>query len=141
MCEMDTEKFIKRLKENDLFKHGGFFKKKYNFSQVSNVILDDEDIPIETKGLYAIIQRWVTYYDDSRLEKEFIRKKSDVGVNKFDRMWQELKIKGYLKQYRVCCGNNRFIYVYDLLDTPDTSDTNTVNISITEFNDVHNKQI
>ena len=30
--------------------------------QISNYILDDENIPIDTEGLYCIIQRWITYY-------------------------------------------------------------------------------
>lgn len=130
-----SKKLIERLRIDDqLLKNGGFIKKRYNFSQVSNVILDDESIAIDTKGLYSIIQRWITYYENSQLDKEFLRKKASVGINKFDRMWDELKKFGYLKQYRISCGESRFVYVYELLDEPDLTNISTVTLSISEFN-------
>lgn len=134
---MDND-IIKRITEeivldDNKLSSGGFLKKKYNFSQVSNCILDDESIPIETKGLYVIIQRWIIYYDNGHISKEFIRKKCNVGINKFDRIWDELKKLGYLKQYRIASGKNRFLYVYDLLDEPDTTNTETINISLSAF--------
>lgn len=136
---MSNNDFLNRLsKEIELnpnkMSKGGFLKKKYNFSQVYNYILDDETIPLDTKGLYVIIQRWVTYYENGHISKDFIMKKCSVGINKFDRMWNELKTLGYLKQYRISSGKNRFIYVYDLLDKPDITNTETINVSLREFN-------
>lgn len=122
--------------DSDRLYTGGFLKKRYNFSQISNCILDDENVPIDTKGLYSIIQRWITYYENGHISKEFIRKKCNVGINKFDRMWDELKKLGYLKQYRIASGKNRFIYVYDLLDDPDLSNTETINISLNVFKQI-----
>lgn len=124
------------LKFNNILENGGFIRKRYNFSQVSNYILDDENIPIETRGLYVIIQRWITYYENGHISKEFIRKKCSVGIDKFDRMWKELKVLGYLKQYRIASGKNRFIYVYDLLDEPDTTNTETITLSLQMFKQI-----
>lgn len=134
----DINNIMKRITEeialdNDKLYTGGFLKKRYNFSQISNCILDDKNIPIDTRALYCIIQRWITYYENGHISKEFIREKCNVGINKFDRMWDELKKLGYLKQYRVASGKNRFIYVYDLLDTPDLTNTETINISLNAF--------
>ena len=133
---------IKRLYEeqslefNNILENGGFIRKRYNFSQVSNYILDDENIPIETRGLYVIIQRWITYYENGHISKEFIRKKCSVGIDKFDRMWKELKALGYLKQYRIASGKNKFIYVYELLDQPDTTNTETITLSLQMFKQI-----
>lgn len=130
LCEEQSLEF------NNILENGGFIRKRYNFSQVSNYILDDENIPIETRGLYVIIQRWITYYENGHISKEFIRKKSSVGIDKFDRMWKELKVLGYLKQYRIASGKNKFIYVYDLLDQPDTTNTETITLSLQMFKQV-----
>ena len=137
----DINNIIRRITEemvldSNRLSSGGFLKKRYNFSQVSNCILDDENIPIETRGLYVIIQRWITYYENGHISKEFIRKKCNVGINKFDRMWDELKKLGYLKQYRIASGKNRFIYVYDLLDEPDLTNTETMNVSVGVFKQI-----
>lgn len=110
---------IKRLYEeqslefNNILENGGFIRKRYNFSQVSNYILDDENIPIETRGLYVIIQRWIDK-DGNLPTKEFLRNKCNVGEAKFDRMWCELKRLGCLKQIRLSLGKNRFKYKYIL---------------------------
>lgn len=138
---MNIDSIVNRINEemildNNKLSSGGFLKKRYNFSQVSNCVLDDENIAIDTKCLYVIIQRWITYYENGHISKEFIRKKFNVGINKFDRMWDELKKLGYLKQYRIASGKNRFIYVYDLLDEPDTTNTETINVSIGMFKQI-----
>ena len=131
---MDLD-LIKRIELSGILKvGGGMLPPRHNFSQISNNVLDDENLPIEVKGLYAIVRRWITYYEEQRLDKEFLRKKCKVGIDKFDRMWKELKTHGYLKQYRVSCGKNRFVYVYDLLDEPDLKNTGTINISLRDFN-------
>lgn len=142
MRNNNSNNIIKRLYEeqalgtDNILENGGFIRKRYNFSQVSNYILDDESIPIETRGLYVIIQRWITYYENGHISKEFIRKKCSVGIDKFDRMWRELKALGYLKQYMIASGKNKFIYVYELLDQPDTTNTETITLSLQMFRKV-----
>ncbi len=132
--DLSMQSLLKRLQEEELVSsQGGFLSKRYNFSQVSNNAVDDENLSIEAKGLYVIIQRWVTYYSSQRLDKEFLRKKCGVGIDKFNRIWSELKSNGYIKQYRVCSGKNKFIYVYDLLDIPDTKVEATTTISIKDY--------
>lgn len=63
---MNIDSIVNRINEemildNNKLSSGGFLKKRYNFSQVSNCVLDDENIAIDTKCLYVIIQRWITY--------------------------------------------------------------------------------
>jgi len=137
MAELDLspENLIERLKQDaDVLNTGGFLKKRYNFSQVSNMALDDESMSIDARGLYSVIQRWITYYENNRLDKTFLRKKCATGEVKFDRMWKELKKFGYLKQYKISAGKNKFIYVYDLLDKPNMENTETISMSLKEFN-------
>lgn len=131
--DQKIKSIIERIKVEDLLSQGGFLRKRNNFSQVSNTAIDDESLTIEAKGLYTIIQRWITYYESPRLDKEFLRKRCKVGMDKFDRIWKELKVKGYLKQYRVCSGKTRFVYIYELLDTPDLRNTETITISLSEY--------
>lgn len=135
--DLSTKSLIKRLKaDQNLLKTGGIVKKRFNFSPVSNTVIDDSTIPIETRGLYVIIQRWITYYDNSHLDKEFLRKKANVGIDKFERMWKELKTFGYLKQYRITSGKGSFIYIYELLDEPDLTNVATVNVSMKDLKEV-----
>lgn len=97
---------------------GRFRKKKNNFSMVSNAIIRDENISLKAKGLYALIQSYITI-DDFTLYKDFLVTKCKEGVSSFDSAWKELKKFGYLKQYKI---NSRegFYYEYELLDSPDT---------------------
>lgn len=101
----DINNIMKRIKEEIALYN--------NRIQISNCILDDKNIPIDTRGLYCIIQRWITYYENGHISKEFIREKCNVGINKFDRMWDELKKLGVLKQYRIPTKNG-FVYKYNL---------------------------
>lgn len=99
---------------------GGYFrKKKINFSMVSNTIIRDEKISLKAKGLYALIQSYITV-DDFILYKGFLQSKCLEGKKAFDGAWQELKEAGYLKQYRMQdAETKRFCWEYELLDEPE----------------------
>ena len=103
---------------------GGYFrKKKINFSMVSNAILRDEKISLKAKGLYALIQSYITV-DDFTLYKGFLQAKCLEGKKAFDSAWQELKETGYLKQYRIQDKETkRFCWEYELLDEPEAIHT------------------
>ena len=96
---------------------GRFRKKKVNFSMVSNTIIRDENVSLKAKGLYTLIQSYITM-ENFTLYKDFLVTKCKEGSSSFDCAWKELKKLGYLKQYKI---NSRegFYYEYELLDSPD----------------------
>lgn len=100
-------------------KSGRFRKKKVNFSMVSNSIIRDKDISLKAKGLYALIQSYITM-DNFTLYKSFLMSRCCEGERAFDSAWKELKETGYLKMYKIREGAKTFIYEYELLDVPDT---------------------
>lgn len=105
--------------KNDEKSSGRFRKKKTNFSMVSNTIIRDETISLKAKGLYTLIQSYITL-DSFTLYKSFLMKKCIEGERAFDSAWKELKEKGYLKQYKMREGARSFYYEYELLDEPET---------------------
>lgn len=99
-------------------KNGSFRKKKLNFSMISNSIIRDETISLKAKGLYALIQSYITL-DSFVLYKDFLMSKCCEGKKAFDAAWKELKDSGYLVQFR--CQDDKtkqFYWEYELLDEP-----------------------
>ena len=97
---------------------GRFRKKKINFSMVSNMIIRDENISLKTKGLYALIQSYITL-DNFTLYKSFLQSKCREGKKAFESAWKELKDTGYLIQYRMQDDETKqFYWEYELLDEP-----------------------
>lgn len=84
---------------------------------ISNSIIRDETISLKAKGLYALIQSYITL-DSFVLYKDFLVTKCKEGKAAFDSAWKELKETGYLKQYKMN-SENGFYYEYELLDSPD----------------------
>jgi hypothetical protein len=94
----------------------GSFRRKVNFAAVSNNALKDPRLSLKAKGLYALIQSYITL-PELRLTKTFLQKKCKEKDKAFDSAWKELKDCGYLKLYRIPSGkNDAFQYEYDLLD-------------------------
>ena len=79
---------------------GKFRKKRVNFSMVSNEILRDNSISLKAKGLYSLIQSYVTL-ENFTLYKGFLMSCCAEGRKAFDSAWNELKTSGYLVQYRL----------------------------------------
>ena len=96
---------------------GKFRAKKVNFSMISNSIIRDEKISLRAKGLYALIQSYITI-EGFTLYKGFLQSRCIEGERAFDSAWAELKEAGYLKQYKMRDGAKGFYYEYDLLDAP-----------------------
>lgn len=96
---------------------GRFRKKKTNFSMVSNELIKDESISLKAKGLYALIQCYITM-ENFTLYKGFLRTHCCEGKKAFEAAWKELKDAGYLLQYRMKDFKNHFYYEYELLDFP-----------------------
>ena len=99
---------------------GRFRKKKTNFSMISNTIIRDETISLKAKGLYTLIQSYITL-DNFTLYKSYLMKKCLEGTKAFESAWKELKETGYLVQYRMQESiTKQFYWEYELLDEPST---------------------
>lgn len=101
-------------KENT--QNGSFRAKKTYYSQVSNTALRDKSLSLKAKGLYSLIQSYITI-ENFTLYKDMLVRESTDGKTAFQSAWNELKEKGYLVQYRTNTGKG-WIYEYDLLDIP-----------------------
>lgn len=98
--------------------NGVFRKKKVYFTQVSNTALRDKVLSLQAKGLYAIIQSYITI-ENFTLYKNHLRIESGLSENTFDKYWKELKDRGYLIQYKYYdSGSKGAKYEYELLDIP-----------------------
>lgn len=96
---------------------GKFRKKKVNFSMISNEIIRDDTVSLKSKGLYALIQSYITLEDFS-LYKGFLLSKCKEGKKAFDAAWKELKDAGYLIQYQMQDQETKqFYWEYDLVDS------------------------
>lgn len=95
--------------------NGAFRKKKVYFTQVSNNALRDNLLSMKAKGLYAIIQSYITI-EDFILYKSTLRKVCKEGEKAFESTWKELKDRGYLMQYKLKKEDGTFTYEYELLD-------------------------
>lgn len=97
-------------------KNGVFRKKRVYFTQVSNNALRDNTLSLKAKGLYALIQSYLTI-EDFTLYKKFLFSNCQEGESAFENAWKELKNKGYLIQYRLQDPETKcFYYEYELLD-------------------------
>ena len=95
---------------------GAFRKKKVYFSQISNTALRDENLSLKAKGLYALIQSYITI-EGFTLYKDMLSRQCIDGETAFRSAWKELKSKGYLIQEKTNTGKG-WVYEYELLDEP-----------------------
>lgn len=109
---------------------GKFRKKRVNFSMVSNIAIRDENLSLKAKGLYVLIQSYISL-EDFTLYKGFLQSKCIEGERAFSSAWKELKTQGYLIQYKLKDENNRYYYEYELLDEPNPPSQN-VDMEISE---------
>lgn len=108
---------------------GQFRKKKIYFTQVSNVALRDSSLSLKAKGLYALIQSYLTI-EDFTLYKNTLKKHLKEGEKAFESTWKELKDAAYLIQYRLQDPKTKqFYYEYELLDEPNIELANKIHNS------------
>lgn len=112
---------------------GKFRKKRKSFAQVSNYALMDKNLSLKAKGLYAMIESYISI-PDFTLYKDFLIKNSSDGERSFDSAWKELKEAGYLKVFKMQASKQSsqdnkgtqqvkgFYYEYLLLDEPETDE-------------------
>lgn len=108
---------------------GQFRKKKVYFTQVSNIALRDSNLSLKAKGLYSLIQSYLTI-EDFTLYKNTLKKHLKEGEKSFESTWKELKDAAYLIQYRLQDSKTKqFYYEYELLDSPDIELANKIHSS------------
>ena len=108
--------------------NGSFRKKKIYFSQVSNTALRDTELSLKAKGLYALIQSYITI-ENFTLYKSTLKNSCIEGEKAFESTWKELKEKGYLIQYRMQTSKGTYYYEYELLDEANLELANEVHSS------------
>ena len=97
--------------------NGKFRTRRHKFTQVSNTALTDKTLSLKAKGLYALINSYITI-PDFILYKQTLVNSCKEGRDSFNAAWKELKDSGYLIQERVLI-NGKFSYEYELLDEPE----------------------
>ena len=95
----------------------GFFRSKKGFTVVQNEITRDVNISLKAKGLYLVIQAYISM-PDKKWTKEDFRNLTKEGKKAFDSAWKELKDFGYLKVHFMP-DNGVWRAEYELLDQPD----------------------
>lgn len=95
----------------------GCFRVKKGFTVVQNNIARDDRLSIKAKGLYLVIQSYITMPDREWHKTDFMNMVSE-GKGAFESAWKELKENGYIKCYVTSNGHgtNR---EYELLDIPE----------------------
>jgi len=98
-------------------KNGKFKHKKNKFAQVSNVAIRDRNLSLRAKGLYSLIQSYITI-EGFTLYKKMLNNQSIEGRDAFNKAWNELKDNGYLivSESRY---NGTYCYEYELVDEPE----------------------
>lgn len=95
----------------------GFFRSKKGFTVVQNEITRDTHISLKAKGLYLVIQAYISM-PDKKWTKEDFRNLTKEGKKAFDSTWKELKDFGYLKVHFMP-DNGKWQAEYELLNEPD----------------------
>ena len=89
--------------------------KTKGFTQISNEVIRDTKLSMTALGLYNRIASMINI-PNFRIFKSFFQNeaKDEMGRDKFDKVWNELKTKGYLTQTRKKDANGCFYYEYSL---------------------------
>ena len=102
-----------------------FRRKEKKYTEVYNTIIF-KNKNVELTGLYTTIQACIDLEINTKgSDKEFTLSKKTLQYycgykdDKFKRIWNELKVAGYLKQYKIKNKDGKFVYEYELLDEPD----------------------
>lgn len=91
----------------------GFFRSKEGFTVVQNDIVRDKTISMRAKGLYLVIQSFITL-PGKRWRKDDFQRMVKEKQKAFDNAWNELKDNGYLKVHMYSHGYT-WTVEYDLL--------------------------
>lgn len=97
----------------------GVFRRKSGFTAVDNNIARDKKISLKAKGLFLLIQSYITIPESTWLKSDFQRMAVE-GDKAFESAWRELKEFGYLKSHIMPNGKkgSQFATEFELLDEP-----------------------
>lgn len=100
-------------------KQSGMIRRKAKgFAQISNIVLRDKKLSLKAKGLYSLIESYLTL-DNWVLYKDYLMKQCQEKETAFNGAWKELKDNGYLIQYKLKDKETgKWVYEYELLDEP-----------------------
>lgn len=91
------------------------FRHRTGFAAVSNDVIRDTSLSLKAKGLFALIQSYITN-ESLIVTKAFLQEKCTEGEAAFENAWKELKKAGYLIQEKCKAENGKFLYLYDLVN-------------------------
>ena len=98
--------------------NGGFRQKKISFTMIQNSVIRNRKLSLSAKGLYSLIQSYITMPDKVWLKQDFEKMCEAEGKKKFDGIWKEIVEAGLLKVYITSTGKGT-LREYDLLEEPD----------------------
>lgn len=104
---------------------GRFRRKKVSFTPISNKVLFDDNLDMDTRTLHSIITHYISI-PKFTLYKAHLQKQSGAGQRAFNRMWKQLKDNGYLVQYKFKDEKGTFYYEYELFDEPTAPEVQNV---------------
>ena len=86
---------------------------KYNFTPISNNLIQNENLSLEAIGLICFI---VSLPSDWIIYKHWIQNAVKMNRTKFDRIWKECVNAGYIKSTKIRTNNGQFTYHYEVSD-------------------------
>lgn len=92
----------------------GRIRKKDGFTMVMNEIARDSRLSLRAKGVYLLVQSYITMPDREWQKKDFVKMVHE-SRNVFDGAWDELKRCGYIKKHQYALGRG-FRVEFELLD-------------------------
>ena len=103
MAQQNTTKIIRSVNSS-----------KYNFTPISNSLIQNQTLSLEARGLVIFIlslpETWVIY-------KGQVQTALNMNKTKFNRVWKECIDAGYIQVIKERVDNGRFNYHYVITDS------------------------
>lgn len=91
----------------------GLIKTNRDTTKISIKALEDNNLSLKAKGLYALIEYYLSIPGLELYKYELLPLSKD-GRDSFHSAWTELKTEGYLVQIKTQDNKGKFIYEYIL---------------------------
>lgn len=86
---------------------------RFQYTEVSNVVLCDSSLSLASKGLYAMIYSYAGL-PEFKLTLDRLHRSCASSAYELRKAWRELKAAGYLKHYYTTTDNGAFCHAYDI---------------------------
>lgn len=86
---------------------------RFQYTEVSNIVLCDSSLSLASKGLYAMIYSYAGL-PDFQLTLNRLHRSCSSSAYALRKAWRELKAAGYLKHYYTTANNGTFCHAYDI---------------------------